>query len=69
MNDTKFDLNISKTDYKSIFKKFPTPTYLWQKKDDDLILIDYNNAAKKITDEKIINFLGIKASELYKKQP
>ncbi|NVM35513.1 MAG: PAS domain-containing sensor histidine kinase [Candidatus Lokiarchaeota archaeon] len=69
MNDTIFDLDISKTDYKSIFKKFPTPTYLWQKKDDDLILIDYNNATKEITDEKIINFLGIKASELYKEEP
>lgn len=69
MNDTKFDLNITKTDYKSIFKKFPTPTYLWQKIGDELILIDFNNAAKEITEEKIINFLGIKASELYKEQP
>ncbi len=69
MNDTKFDLNISKTDYKFIFKKFPTPTYLWQKKDDDLILIDCNNAAKEISNDTIINFLGIKASELYKDQP
>ena len=69
MDDTKFDLNISKTDYKSVFKKIPTPTYLWQKIDDDLILIDFNNQAKEITDGKIINYVGIKASELYNSQP
>ncbi len=69
MNDKKFDSKIISTDYKTIFKKFPTPTYLWQKKDHDLILIDYNDAAKEITEQKIINYLGIKASELYKEQP
>jgi len=56
-------------DYKSIFNKIPSPIYLWQKMDDDLILIDFNNAAKEITDNKITNFLGIKASELYQEKP
>jgi len=66
MNESKFNGNISNIDYRSIFKIIPTPTYLWEKKNDDLILIDYNNAANEITENRIINFLGIKASELYK---
>jgi PAS domain S-box-containing protein len=68
-NEKRFDLMITIKDYKSIFNKIPTPIYLWQKVDDDLILIDFNNAAKEITDNKITNFLGIKASELYQENP
>ncbi len=60
---------MSKTNYKSVFNKFPTPSYLWQKIDLDLILVDYNKAAMIITDNKIENFLGIKASKLYKENP
>jgi len=60
---------ITNEDYKFIFKKIPSPIYLWQKVDDDLTLIDFNNAAKEITDNKITNFLGIKASELYQEKP
>lgn len=59
---------ITNTDYRSIFKKIPSPIYLWQKVDDDLILIDFNTAAKEITDNKITKFLGIKASELYQEK-
>jgi len=68
-NEKRFDLMITNQDYKAIFKKIPSPIYLWKKVDDDLILIDFNNAAKEITDNKITNFLGIKASELYQKKP
>jgi len=68
-NEKRLDLMITNNDYESIFKKITSPIYLWQKVDDDLILIDFNNAAKEITDNKITNFLGIKASELYQKKP
>jgi len=69
MNDLNFNSRISNLDYRSIFKIIPTPSYLWQKKDDELLLIDYNNAAQVITENKIDNFLGIKASELYRDKP
>ena len=69
MNENNFDSKNLKIDFGLVFKKIPTPTYLWQKRAHDLILIDYNNAAKEITDGKIINYLGIKASELYKNKP
>ena len=65
----KFNLITSKIDYRFIFKKIPTPIYLWQKVDDELVLIDFNIPAKEITNGKISSFLGIKASELYKEQP
>lgn len=69
MNKKKIEPNVLKADYRSVFKKIPTPTYLWKKQDTDLILIDCNNAADEITEGKIKNYIGIKASELYKEQP
>jgi len=42
---------------------------LWQKIEDDFILIDHNIAAEKITKGMIKNYVGVKASELYENQP
>ena len=47
---------------KKIFKALPTPSYLWRNIDDKLILIDYNDAADKIVEGNMKNFLGIQAS-------
>ena len=52
--------------FKAIYKEGPIPAYTWQKYDDDFVLIDFNNAAAKITNGAVNNFLGYKASELYK---
>ncbi len=62
-------LKESEEKLKSIYKTFPVPTYTWQKIEDNLILINYNEAAKEITNGNISNFLGIKASDLYKDNP
>ena len=59
----------SKKRFKALFKGIPIPTYSWQKIDDDLILIDYNDAAEKITKGMIKNYVGIKVSEMYKDRP
>ena len=55
--------------FKSLFKVIPIPTYSWQKIDDDLILIDYNAAAEKITNGMIKDYVDKKASEMYINQP
>jgi len=59
----------TKKRFESLFKGIPIPTYSWQKIDDNLILIDYNDAAEKITKGMIKNYVGIKVSEMYKNQP
>ncbi len=51
------------------FKGIPVPTYTWQHTDDDFILLDFNDAALKITDGKIADYVGISANEFYKDQP
>ena len=54
---------------KSQFKGFPIPTYVWQHKENDFVLVDYNNAAEKFTQGNIQKFLGHKTSEIYADSP
>ena len=54
---------------KAQYKGIPIPTYTWQRVDDDFVLIDHNDAAVAITHGKIADFVGIKASELYRDAP
>ena len=51
------------------YKGFPIPTYTWQKKDNDFILINFNNAADEITQGKMSELIGKTASEMYKDKP
>lgn len=54
---------------KSQYKSIPIPTYTWQKKRNDLVLVNYNKAAEKISEGKIADFLNIKAREMYHDTP
>jgi len=58
-------LKISEERVTVLFKRFPLPTYVWQHKGDDFILIDYNNAAEVLTQNSIKEFLGKNLSEMY----
>ena len=51
------------------YKHIPIPTYTWQKSGDDLVLTRFNDAAEKITQGKIVDYVGIKASEMYGEFP
>ncbi len=69
MNENKKNNDQSVNIYKIFFKYHPTPIYVWQKTDEDLVLINYNAAADNLVDGKMNRFLGIKATELYKDHP
>ena len=66
MSEKDNNLEISDEIYKKIYKSISTQIYTWRKIDDDLILIDYNSAAIEITDGRIKDYIGIKATELTK---
>jgi signal transduction histidine kinase len=63
------NIALSGEKYKDIFNRIPIPALLWQKIDNDFILIDYNLAIKKVTIDRVNNFLGKTASEIYKDDP
>jgi len=56
----------SEEKFKAIYKEGPIPVYIWRFIDGDFILIDYNNAAAKFTENSVSNYLGYKASEIHK---
>jgi len=68
ITDSKRDaekLKHSEERLKAQFKGFNIPTYVWQHKDNDFNLIDYNDAAEAFTEGGIKAFLGIKLSKMY----
>lgn len=51
------------------FKATPVPIYSWRRVCDDFVLVDYNDAAARITHRQVFKLLGRKASELYVETP
>ena len=51
------------------FNSIPIPSYIWQKHDNDFLLIDYNSAAEQISSGKIKDLIKGKASEIHKDRP
>jgi diguanylate cyclase (GGDEF)-like protein/PAS domain S-box-containing protein len=62
-------LRNSEERFKSLYQDSPIPTFTWQKKGDDFILVDFNKAAMQMTDGKIFDHLGASAVELYRNRP
>ncbi|MBN1881662.1 MAG: PAS domain S-box protein [Deltaproteobacteria bacterium] len=62
-------LESSRTQLDAQYRSIPLPTYTWQKTDDDFTLIDCNDAAIKITQGGVNDFIGIRLSEMYEHDP
>jgi len=63
------ELRESEEKSRAQFKGIPVPTYTWQKVGEDLVLVDYNDAALEITQGGVANFVGTKATEMYRDRP
>lgn len=55
----------SEAKLKAQYRAIPVPTHTWRKQGEDFILIDFNDAAEKMTKGEISRFLGITAREMY----
>ncbi|MFX1327162.1 MAG: PAS domain S-box protein [Promethearchaeota archaeon] len=55
--------------FKALYKEGPIATYIWKKFNDDFAFIDFNNTAEILTFGGVENYLGHKASEMYKSRP
>ena len=58
-------LQESEERFKAQYQGSPAPTFTWQKHGADFVLVDFNEAAKAITDGKVSEFVGRMASDLY----
>ena len=52
--------------FRKLFDSIPIPSYVWQKKENDFVLIDYNKAAEEVTEGKIKDYLNEKVSIIHK---
>ncbi len=62
-------LRDSEAALKAQYQNIPMPTYTWKFQDDDFILVDYNDAARKYIGDLLENFRGIRCEVLYKDNP
>ncbi|MCU0639680.1 MAG: PAS domain S-box protein [Candidatus Krumholzibacteria bacterium] len=54
---------------RSRFMGVPVPIYIWRHEGDDMILVDYNEAAFKITGGRVVKLVGKTAAELHAGHP
>ncbi|SEM19334.1 PAS domain S-box-containing protein [Syntrophus gentianae] len=50
---------------KRLYQESPIPSFTWQKRGDDFILIDFNHAATQITRGNVGHYIGSSAREMY----
>jgi len=62
-------LRESEERFKALFQGIPVATYVFQRKDDDFVLVDYNIAGENVTQGKIKALEGALASEIYDDEP
>ncbi len=51
------------------FQELPVPTYVWRRRGDDWVLVDYNRAALWITRGVVADLIGATASTMHAGQP
>jgi PAS domain S-box-containing protein len=64
-------LRESEERFRAEYNALPIPTYTWRRSDDenDFVLADFNNATLRLTQGRIPEFIGRRASELYRETP
>ncbi|MHA1929596.1 MAG: PAS domain S-box protein [Candidatus Thorarchaeota archaeon] len=62
----KEDLEKSEGFVRGLFKGIPVATYVWQKVEDDFVLIDYNDEALTLTQGSVKKLVGQRASSIHK---
>ena len=55
--------------YKNRFEYFPFPTFIWQEKDNDFIMISANKKAYNESNGKVKNIFGVKSKVLWSGEP
>jgi PAS domain S-box-containing protein len=63
------ELRQSEARLKAQFKGIPLPTYAWEKRHGNYILVDYNDAADKDSQGGIVKLLGKTAREIFLDRP
>lgn len=63
------ELRINEAMLRAQYEGIPIPTYTWQASGNDFTLVNYNEAAATITGGKVGDYMGARASEMYRDRP
>jgi len=55
--------------YRAMYERFPLPTYVWQRGQDDFLLTDYNCAAEQVTRGGVARWIGTKLHASHADEP
>lgn len=66
---TEERLRKSEERFRAQYRSFPVPTVTFRRIQDDFELVDYNEAADRITRGGMAGLLGVRASECYAERP
>jgi PAS domain S-box-containing protein len=66
---TEERLRKSQERFSAQYRSFPVPTFTFRRIQDDFELVDYNEAADRITRGGMAGLLGVRASEWYAERP
>lgn len=58
-------LNAGERRFMAQYNSIPSPTYTWQFQDNDFVLVNYNNAAMRVSNNKVSENVGKSISEIY----
>ncbi len=62
-------LRASEERMRALYMGAPFYTATWQRRGDNLVLVDFNDAAFKLTGGKVADYLGLNASDYYGENP
>ncbi|MCX6272305.1 MAG: SpoIIE family protein phosphatase [Bacteroidetes bacterium] len=62
---TEATLSLNEKRFETLFRAFPIPSYFWQRKGDDFILFECNDADQALTHSMLRNFIGQSLHFLY----
>lgn len=62
-------LQQSEEKLRAIYTAIPVPTYTWQADGDDFVLTDSNEAGRRVSQGRIMELIGIRASVMYRDRP
>ncbi|MEW6349020.1 MAG: PAS domain S-box protein [Thermodesulfobacteriota bacterium] len=69
VDERSAQLRTSQEKMVALFKGIPVPSYIWQVHNDDFMLVNYNDAAVKMSQGLVCRLIGTAAKEAFKDRP
>jgi PAS domain S-box-containing protein len=60
---------VNEQKFRALFKGIPVPVYTWQRRGNDFVLVNHNDAAEAISGGKIGNLMGTTVSAMHSDRP